>query len=247
MNRPAPRTLKVINKTQLSPHMLRITLGGQGLDSFPAEQEGAYIKLMFANDKGTKPTMRTYTVRHQRPQEIDVDFVIHDADGPAASWAKQTQPNDEITVGGPGPKKAVDRGADWFFMVGDMTALPAIASNLAALPSDARGYAVIEVLDQADIPNLQHPDNIDVHWLVNPQPDPSGETLLSFVKSLDWLPGRVSAWAACEFTSMRKLRQFFKQTQALEKDQLYISSYWKIGLNEDQHKIEKQQDAVGVA
>lgn len=243
MNKPAPRTLDVIRSSQLSPHMLRVTLGGEGMTNFPANQESAYIKLIFPHGDDAKPLMRTYTIRQQRQHEIDVDFVIHDADGPASAWARSAQTGDQILIGGPGPKKLIDAEADWFLMVGDMTALPAISVNITLLPQRARGYVVIEVPDKEDIQELPVPDNINVHWLINPQPDPSGETLLNYVENLKWLPGKVSAWVACEFNSMRQLRKYLKQTQQLNKEQLYISSYWKIGNDEDQHKVEKRQDA----
>lgn len=84
MNRPAPRELTVIGKSQVTPHMLRITLGGDGFVGFPAKQESAYIKLLFPQPGDERPLMRTYTIRQQRVNEIDVDFVLHDTDGPAS-------------------------------------------------------------------------------------------------------------------------------------------------------------------
>ncbi len=243
MNKPTPRALKVIRTTALSPHMLRVTLGGEGMNSFPDDQESAYIKLIFPQENNPRPLMRTYTIRQQRLREIDVDFVIHEASGPASTWARSAAAGDKILVGGPGPKKLIDTNAEWFLLVGDMTALPAISVNITQLPESARGYVVIEVLDKNDIQDLAAPKNINVHWLLNPKPDPSGKTLGRYVENLSWLPGKVSAWAACEFSSMRHLRKYLKQTRQLNKDQLYISSYWKIGNDEDQHKAEKRQDA----
>jgi NADPH-dependent ferric siderophore reductase len=92
-----------------------------------------------------------------------------------------------------------------------MTALPAISINIASLPQDATGYAVIEVLDQADIQALPHPENFELHWVINPIADPSGNTLPERVRLLPWLKGQVSVWAACEFSSMRVLRKYFKE------------------------------------
>jgi len=47
---------------------------------------------------------------------------------------------------------------------------------------------------------------------------------------------------ACEFNSMRALRQHFKQKE-VAKSHLYISSYWKLDSSEDEHKVVKRQDA----
>ena len=79
--------------------------------------------------------------------------------------------------------------------------------------------------------------------MVNAEPDPDGQVLLNRVKQLDWLPGQPAVWAACEFQSMRALRAFFKQDKQVARSHLYVSSYWKMGISEDQHKVVKNQDA----
>lgn len=256
MNRPAPRDLTVIRKTYVTPNMLRVTLGGDGIASFPDDQESAYVKLIFPIDGDEKDRVlrRTYTVRHDRitdqGREIDIDFVMHgdgsddnDHGGPASNWAVNCKPGDQITIGGPGPKKLVDPTADWFLIVGDMTALPAISVNLETLAPDARGYAVIEIASEADMQDLQKPDNVTIEWVINPHPGENANALPDVVKKLPWADGRPSVWAACEFTAMKMLRDHFRNDRGLGKDDLYISSYWKLGLNEDNHKVIKAEDA----
>ncbi|WP_136068633.1 siderophore-interacting protein [Modicisalibacter radicis] len=244
MSRSAPREFTVTGRRFVTPHMLRITLGGEGMADFPADQESAYIKLVFPRGEEERPLMRTYTVRHQRPDEIDVDFVIHESAGPASRWALAAEPGERILIGGPGPRKLIHDEADWFLLIGDMTALPAISVNLAMLPADAQGHALIEVLDEADIQPLEHPAGLNLHWLVNPTPDPEGDALLERLRGLSMPAGQPAVWGACEFASMRKLRSHLKQTYTLNKQQLYLSSYWKMGNSEDQHKLAKSQDAA---
>ncbi|YCH21626.1 siderophore-interacting protein [Pseudomonas sp. D1-3] len=243
MARPAPRTLQVISSRFVTPHMLRLTLGGGEIDSFPADQESAYIKLMFSTPGSDKDLVRTYTVRQQRADQFDVDFVLHEDAGPASQWAKDAKPGDRIAIGGPGPKKLVDNSADWFLVIGDMTALPAISVNLEQLPVGARGHAIIEVIDAQDIQPLRHPAGIELHWLINPRPGENPQLLVDHVRQLEWLPGRPSIWAACEFSGMRALRQHLKQERQVDRKDLYISSYWKLGSSEDQHKAVKREDA----
>lgn len=242
MSKPVLRELEVKRITQVTPRMRRVTLGGDGLAGFPADQESAYIKLLFPRDEGEKPLMRTYTVRHQRATEIDVDFALHEHMGPATSWAVNAIPGDRILVGGPGGKKLISHQGEWYLLAGDMTALPAISVNLASLPDDARGHAVIEIAHESDRQPLTHPENIQLHWLINPQPDPTGKPLLDKVQGLPRLAGQPAIWAACEFGSMRALRRFFKQTYDIPKAHFYVSSYWKTGQSEDGHKVAKQQD-----
>ncbi|GGO80297.1 siderophore-interacting protein [Marinobacterium nitratireducens] len=239
MSRPAPRELTVLRRHQLTTNMLRLTLGGPGMESFPADQASAYIKLMLPAQGQSRPVVRTYTVRAQRDQEIDVDFVTHADAGPASSWAMQARVGDRILVGGPGPKKMIDHSADWFLLVGDMTALPAISANLEQLPQDASGHAIIEVIDRTDIQELSAPDNLKIHWLLNPHPGCAPELLLNRVRELDWPGRRPAVWCACEFSAMRNLRDHFRSRQDLDRSNLYISSYWKLGAIEEEHKALK--------
>ena len=243
MAKPAPRTLNVVRTKYITPQMYRVTFGGAGLTDFLADQESAYIKLIFPQDHGARPLMRTYTISGQREDEIDVDFALHDAEGPASMWARNAQVGEQILVGGPGPKKLINNEADWFLLIGDMTALPAIAVNLAQLPDDARGYAILEISSEADRQNLKKPKNVDIYWVINPTPNSASSPLLEYVKTITWLEGQPAVWAACEFHSMRVLRGYFKFNRSIAKTHLYISSYWKVERTEDQHKIEKQEDA----
>ncbi|MGM8897773.1 MULTISPECIES: siderophore-interacting protein [unclassified Psychrobacter] len=248
MAKPNPRLLEVKGIANTTPNMRRITLGGEGMQGFPADQESSYIKLMFAGEVGQKPIMRTYTIIQQRADKIDVDFVLHGlnhkgAEGPASHWAKTVQVGDTIMIGGPGPKKLINHEADWFLLAGDMTALPAITVNLAQLPKDATGYAVIEVLSEDDIQPLQKPENITIHWVINPVTTDSHYPLLDKINTLDWLDGEVAVWTACEFNSMRALRRYFKE-KSVNKAYFYISSYWKLDNSEDEHKVIKREDAA---
>lgn len=242
MARLSPRELEVIGSEYITPHMLRVTLGGTALAGFPDDQESAYIKLLLPQDDSDTPVMRTYTVRKQRADAIDVDFALHDAPGPASSWAVTARPGDRILIGGPGPKKLLNPEADWFLLAGDMTALPAISVNLSLLPDDARGYAVLEVMTSDDIQPLTCPPGIELIWVVNPEPGADHHPLLEQVEQLAWHEGQPAVWAACEFSSMRALRRYFKQQRQLPKSHLYISSYWKVGSSETQHKIIKRED-----
>lgn len=138
-------------------------------------------------------------------------------------------------------------GADWYLLVGDMTALPAISGNLELMPHTARGTAVIEVMDEADIQDLQKPSQLEIEWVIYAQPGHNGDLLVERARSLPWQDGDPSVWATCEYSSMRKLRAYFRGDRALDSSNLYISSYWKAGSNEDSHRIAKRQDATAAA
>lgn len=245
------RELTVTATSQLTPNMRRLTLHGEGLASFPEDAEGGYFKLVFPGDDPEKPVLRTYTVAKYRPSlhEIDVDFMLHTSSdgsvgGVAAPWAMHAQLGDTMGIFGPGPATFINTDADWYLLAADMTALPALVATLERLPAEAKGYAVIEIIADEDCQDLPIPVGIEVIWVVNPQPGSDDSPLYVAIKELSWLSGRAAIWTACEFKTMKKTRQYFKQERNIEKSHLYISSYWKKGLQEEEHKIAKRDDAA---
>lgn len=243
--RPSPRLMTVLRAQQLTPHMRRVTLGAA---DFPADQKGGYIKLMLRPDGAeAKPTVRTYTIRDQRMAEIDVDFALHldeaQSAGPATAWALSARAGDTIEVGGPGPARRLPDGFGSYLIAGDMTALPAIAANLEALPSDATGFVALEIQDEKDRQDLAAPAGVHIEWLVNPRPGAVPDLLADTLRAHPWPQGSAYAWAACEFSSMKRLRAYLRGERHLGPDQLYLSSYWKSGLDEDAHRVAKRADS----
>ncbi|EGQ7739648.1 siderophore-interacting protein [Vibrio parahaemolyticus] len=250
--KPQPKTLVVTDTETITTNMQRITLQGEALSHFPRDCEGSYIKLLF-NDMGgadlsilsedDRPIMRTYTIRrfHLETNSIEVDFVRHVTQdlqcGFAARWAMAAQKGDTISIVGPGSISNLNTEADWFFMAADMTALPALSAKIRTLPEEAKGYAVISVMSPADIQPLRAPAGMELIWLTE------GQTLADSVRELEWLDGNASIWCACEFDSMRALRQYFRNEKEVDRENIYISSYWKKGVSEDGHKVIKREDA----
>lgn len=246
-----PGKLTVTAVSQLTRNMRRVTLYGEDLVRFPDNSEGAYFKLVFDSDDADRPIMRTYTVARHRPDqhEIDVDFMLHAGpdgvtDGIAAPWSISAKPGDRMSVFGPGPATFVNPDADWFLLAADMTALPALTASLALLPVKARGYVVIETLNDDDKQNLAIPAGMDVVWVVNPHAGSDESPLFHAITRLTWLEGQVAAWVACEFKTMKKIRQYLRVDRDVEKSRLYVSSYWKQGLREEEHKVVKKEDAA---
>jgi NADPH-dependent ferric siderophore reductase len=247
-SRPPPRPVEVLGKQQITPNMLRLTLSGSGLAGFPADSEGGYIKLrLFPNGRDAGPVVRTYTIRQQRADAIDVDFALHaDAHGhcgPATAWARDVAVGDMIEIGGPGPAKPLPSMQKFYAVAGDMTALPAISVNLHNLAEDAQGYVAIEVQSAEDVQQLNCPKGVAIDWIVNSsigeQPHLLAEKMRTALAEVSDFYG----WCACEFGAMQQLRDYLRGEKQLTPDGLYISSYWKLGLIEDDHKRVKRQDA----
>lgn len=253
MAKPQPRILDVLGTEEVTPNMIRVRFGGSELSTIPEGHEGGYIKLIFLDAPRVhpdRPVMRTYSIRSFDADkgEMAVDFALHgDSGGLATDWALNAKAGDRMLVGGPGAVKMVDPEADWVLLAGDMTAIPALMCNIERLPPTAKGYVVIEVASEADKQELTLPEGLNVHWVVTPSPEKLEGNLVKQIKALPWLEGRVSVWTACEFDSMRALRSYYRNDRGVGRDQIYLSSYWRAGRTEDQHKVDKQADNKAAA
>src|SRR5690625_6029152 len=69
------------------------------------------------------------------------------------------QVGDQVQFRGPGGAYTPDPDADWHLLVGDESALPAIAASTEVLPAGARGHAIIEVEDASEEQPLTVPED----------------------------------------------------------------------------------------
>ena len=237
------RQVVVSDKYPLTPNMQRVVLSGDALADFPTDFEGGYIKLILP-DGSEKPPVRSYTVREfdAATKRLSIDMVAHGDTGPAASWANHSNPGESISIQGPGACQPINSNADWFLLAGDMSALPAIAVNLERLPAGAKGHVVLEIISAQDKVPLNVPEDMEVHWVVNPEPEADNSVLEDTVMALPWLDGQVSIWVAGEFSASRALRQYFRHSKGVAKEHKYISCYWKIGVTDEGMKAAKRAD-----
>lgn len=192
-------------KTLLSPHMMRITLASPAVKEMATWAPDQRVKLFFPAADGSparlaqgegwyarfkamiadrRPAMRTYTIRHLRAEqgEVDIDFVLHGETGPASRWALRAQPGDSMQILAPDRRfSARDAGGfEWkppqilkqVLLVADGTALPAamgILDELAAMAEPPLTQAFFEVDSPEDM--LPVPDwaGLTVQWLIRGQ------------------------------------------------------------------------------
>ena len=255
--RRVPRLLTVSRVVHVTPNMIRVTFAGSELEGIPSGHEGANCKILLpapGQDReafaaqlkaGQRPTIRTYTVRHFRADalELDVDFAMHEGEGPATAWARAAAPGSFCGFAGPSQPKIAQFLADWYLVAGDMSALPMAAATLEAMPRDAKGVAIFEITSADDRQDIAAPKGIRIHWSLHPDPKVPSGAQEAFVRGLDWPEGRVQTCIAGESGVIRALRGFLHREKALPRDDTYISGYWKIGLVEDEHQKEKRLEA----
>lgn len=253
--RPITR-LRVLRKEQLTPHMIRVVAGGDGLVTFsPNGFTDSYVKIIFPLpgvdyphpfDMQTirtqlppecRPKTRSYTVRHydERAGELAIDFVYHGDKGVAGPWAAAAKPGDEFMVSGPGGAYVPGHEADWHLLVGDESALPAIAATLEAVAPGTPVRAFVLVRDRSEEQPLATKGDAQITWLHRS----AGGDLAESVRELKFSEGVVQAFVHGEAGFVRALRQHLLDERGVRRDLLSISGYWRYGKDDEGWRAEK--------
>ena len=245
------RHLHVVRVVDVTPHMRRVTFGGEQLGAFSAgghdltpfttHNPDDYVKLFFPDpetnvltlpeqDDGhldwprrPAPTSRSYTVRSYDAAagELDIDFVLH-GHGVAGEWARTVRPGDSIHLAGPKVTTTPPMGAPWWILAGDETALPAIAHYLDAPPAGTPVHAFVVVPGAAD----EQSDIDGITWLRRRDDVTDGQQLAAAINALTLPGGEGWMWIAGEAGTVRELRAVAKSL-GVGKAMLDASGYWR--------------------
>ncbi|MCK2215977.1 siderophore-interacting protein [Actinomadura sp. ATCC 31491] len=253
-DKPVDHHRGVVRRTErLSPHMVRVVVGGDGLADFGTSGlTDHYVKIVFPYEgveyprpfsvkacretmpREVWPRLRTYTVRAWDPytRELTLDFVVHGDEGLAGPWAERAAPGDEVFLLGPGGGYAPDPEAGWHLMVGDESALPAIAASLEALPGGALAHVLVEVEGPEDELKLSTAAEAHVTWLYRGD-RPVGEKLVKAVRELEFPDADVHAFVHGEAGFVKELRRHLRVERGVPLNRLSISGYWRRGVDDE--------------
>ncbi len=231
----------------IAPRMVRVVLGGPGLDGFVSNgSTDEYINAQFppadapysvpfdvaearALGAGGRPRGRRFTVRawDEQSRRLTIDVVTHGDDGVGGRWADRAQVGDLLQFLGPNGSYRPDPEADWHLLVGDESALPAIARSLEAMPTDARVTAVLLVDDADHQIELSSPADVDERWLHRlAQPD-NPDLLVQAVAGLDLPDGVPHGFVHGEAGETRAVRKHLLVDRGLPKERFSTSPYWR--------------------
>ena len=211
----------VADRDVVSPHLVRLTLAGLGdftSTGVPDEWVGLVVPGQFQS--------RYYTVRAFDGARMVLDVVVHEV-GLVTEWASRDCRGDTVTITEARGSFDLPPGASWLMLVGDLTAMPAIARIVethpqlptrvwAEVPDDLSGYL---------------PDSADVTWL-DPPAD-GGSRLAEVVEGLDWPTGEGYFWMAGESAQMRAIRKHLMRGRRLPSSAYDVMGYWR-GVRERQ-------------
>lgn len=235
-HQPRRRILHVERVEKIAAHMLRITLGGD-LDGFTSLGFDDHVKLFFPDappilvDGELRTPSRDYTPRRYDPAAatLDIEFVLHDA-GPATQWATQAKPGQELQIGGPRGSFIIPLAFDWHLLIGDDTALPAIARRLAELPAGARAVVIAEVDEPADELTFESDAEVTITWTHRNGAAPGSRDLLAQALQTLVLPkGDYYAWVACESLAAKALRTQLIADHGANPKWMRCAGYWRRG------------------
>ncbi|OLT17434.1 NADPH-dependent ferric siderophore reductase [Actinomadura sp. CNU-125] len=235
------RTAALVRRELVAPRMLRLTVGGPGLDGMHTYQADDHVKIVFPEPDGTRrdpvhneetleldwprplPPTRTYTIRRYdaAAREMDLDFVLHEG-GLASAWATGAAIGEDVVIAGPPGAKAFPQHHDHYLFAIDATALPALGRWLEEAPAAAAATVVVETEheDDHEYP-LAERDGVRYVRLVR---NGDGSRLADTVMGLA-APEGAFLVAAGEADAIKPLRAWRKgRTDA------YITGYWKRGV-----------------
>jgi NADPH-dependent ferric siderophore reductase len=244
----------------VTPHLVRVVLGGEGLAGFGAgEFTDHYVKLIFpppgapyglpvdpeaveaAQPREIWPVTRAYTVRAWDPAsgELTVDVVHHGDEGIAPVWAAAARPGDRISLFGPGGAYAPAPDADWHLLVGDQSALPAIAATMEALPTGAAAVVVVLVAGPEEEQPLVTAADVSLTWVHGD--GASVDAVVEAVRAATERGGDVHAFVHGEADMVRAVRRHLRIERGVPRERLSASGYWRYGRTDENWRAEKKQ------
>ena len=146
-------------------------------------------------------------------------------DGPASTWAEQAKPGQFLNIAGPRGSMIVPDMFDSYLLIGDETAIPAIARRLEGLAANRRALVIIEVENGAEQQKLDSPAQVNVIWVLR---DGGKNNLLTTVKELQVPAGHLYTWVATESKVSRQIRRVLLDEHGLNDQFLKAVGYWRL-------------------
>ncbi len=218
--------LEVVDSTELSPAMRRITLSAPELADMTYDP-GQDLMLAVAL-AGRRVVRRRYTIRalDRATSTVTIDMVLH-GDGPGARWAARASAGDRLEGIGPRGKVTLEKDVDWHLFVGDASYLAAAASMAEAVPSGQSAISIIQV-DPEDVGVLEPPGAGAIEWVGSP------EALKAAASTVELPAGRGHAYLGGEFHAVNEVRELLAE-RGLARDQISPKPYWRAGRSNQDH------------
>lgn len=236
---PKRRVVTVSAIADLGPRMRRIEFSGADLAGFESASPDDHIKL-FLPDPATPgvTVMRDYTPRRfdASLSRLTIDFALHDG-GIACAWARNAAVGDRLEIGGPRGSMVVADDFDFYLLIGDATALPAIGRRLEELRAGVPVTAILIVDGPADIQRFSSVASIDPVWLFRNGGD-DADLVRAALDGWRAPDGDGYVWIAAEAGVARAVRDYMLNERRHPKEWLKAAGYWVRGKPGATEKLE---------
>ena len=187
--------VEVRRAQRLTPHLHRVTVGGEDLKAFewmgfdhwfrlfvrlphqtgfamPEISGPKWWKKYLQVPEDVRPHCANYTVADLRvaERELDIDFVVHagpggEPEGAAAIWACAATPGEPLALLDQGILFDAPADATEVTIVADESGLPGVTGILRSLPPGTVGRVIQEVPTAADHRELTGPAGVQISWV----------------------------------------------------------------------------------
>jgi NADPH-dependent ferric siderophore reductase len=229
---PKRRRLTVAQTLALTPKMLRIEFVSPELAGFASFAPDDHIKVFVADPfSPTGSVMRDYTPRafDAARNALTIDFALHDA-GPATAWALQAKPGDTLEIGGPRGSIVIADDFDYYLLIGDETALPAIGRRVEELRPGVDVTTIVVVDSERDIQRFDTKANWRPIWVTRAGQAAEDGALLGQALAAWTAPrGDGYVWIGAEARAAKALKTEMLEKRGHPAAWLKASGYWVKG------------------
>ncbi len=208
---------------------VRVTTPGDDWQSTGCADEFIHVEVGADDvDASDGHTSRHYTVSKVLSDGFEMEVALH-GHGPGAAWGERVQPGDAVVVSEPKAYYRPPSASHRRVLVGDATALPAIARILAEANPDERFTVIIEMATLADARELPSAGDVQVEWRLGGNgiaPSILEHELRELIPALRVAEGDPYVWVACEASESRRIRQQLRHEAAVPMSLLRIVGYW---------------------
>lgn len=183
--------------------------------------------------------MRDFTPRafDADARTLVVDFALHDH-GPSMQWVSSVQAGQAIEIGGPRGSTVVPDDFDWYLLIGDETALPAIGRRVEELRAGVPVTTVITVADAAEKQAWHTPASWNPIWVLrNESTADDAAALRTSLGGWSMPPGDGMVWIAAESSVARALYAHLLNDWHHPRAWIKAAGYWTRGQSDSHERI----------
>lgn len=175
-----------------------------------------------------RPELRWYTLRAHRPEraEIDIDCIVHGDEGPGTRFARRARPGTRLGIRECTALYVPAAAAGARLLIGDESAIPAIAAILETTRHAGPTRVFIEIPERSERQRFDAPTRVD--WVDRGGLRP-GIALERAVRDAALPPDIASAWVCGERDGVQRIRRHLVDDRGIGKQHIVFSGYWRLG------------------